>query len=171
MKKVVISAKALQDLFGCTAQYIVQLCDKGVVQRISLGKYDLLPSVQNYVKMLRKNNQMGEGSASADPSQMTLEEAKRQKAIKEVEKLDLQNARERGDLIAKSSVRDKCIKAGAILVAELAAIENDMPGQIEGAKAALIRDRLNSRFTIMLERYREQLKSAEEEDRQPLNEV
>lgn len=168
MKKIPISAKALQDLFGCTAQYITQLCDKGVVQRIELGKYDLLPSVQGYIKLLRKKEPgMSEGSASADPSQMTLEEAKRQKAIKEVEKLELQNARERGELISKSTVRDKSIKAGAILVAELAAIENDMPGQIEGAKASLIRDRLNSRFTIMLERFREQLKAAEEADHEP----
>ncbi len=167
MKKIPVSTKALQDLFGCTAQYISQLCDKGVVLRIDFGKYDLLQSVQGYVKLLRKHNQTSEGSASADPSQMTIEEAKRLKAIKEVEKLELQNARERGELISKSSVRDKSIKAGAILVAELAAIENDMPGQIEGAKASLIRDRLNSRFTIMLERFREQLKSAEEADHEP----
>lgn len=167
MKKVPISAKALADLFGCTVQYINQLCDKGVCHRIKLGTYDLIPSVAGYVKLLRKHNQMSDGSASADPSQMTIEEAKRLKAIKEVEKLELQNAKERGELISKDSVRDKSIKAGAILVAELAAIENDMPGQIEGAGASLIRNRLNSRFTIMLERFREQLKEAEEADEEP----
>lgn len=164
MRKIEISAKALADVFGCTVAYINQLSDKAICVRVKYGTYDFLQSAQNYIKLLRKKeaSKPVESPDPSDPSQITIEEAKRLKAIKEVEKLELQNARERGDLIPKDKVRDRCIKAGSILVAELNAIENDLPGQIEGAKATLIRERLSSRFTVMLERFREQLKNAEE---------
>ena len=158
-----MAPRALADLFGVSQQYIHQLCDKGLVHRIDVGSYDLLPTVRDYVRFLRKKNETKQVETQVlDPSHITLEEAKRLKAIKEVEKLDLQNAREKGELISKSAVRDKAIKAGAILAVELASIENDMPGQIEGANAALIRDRLSGRFNVLLERFREKLREAEE---------
>jgi hypothetical protein len=163
MKKIPVSTRIIADIYDVSPQWIKILTDKGVIHKIDHGTYDLVTSTRDYIKFLKNKHKPTEGEQQ-DPSQITIEEAKRLKAIKEVEKLDLQNAREKGELIRKDKVRDLSIKAGALLVAELNAIENDLPGQIEGAEAVLIRDRLSSRFSIMLERFREQLKQAETAD-------
>lgn len=161
-----ISTKDLAEMFSVTEQHISVLCNKGVIKRIAHGEYDLRSSAAGYIKYLKASKAQRYGTdpdEHAEGDGITLTEARRRKAIKEVERLELINARERGELIPRTEVRDKCIQAGAMLVAELASIENDMPGQLEGAKAALIRDRLTSRFGIMVSRFREKLQNAETE--------
>lgn len=160
MKPIPISTEMLGQVFDVSRQWIKMLTDKGVLHKMSFGRYDLITSTRDYIKFLK--NKHGDPVVNNDPSKMSIEEAKRLKAIKEVEKLEIQNSKEKGELIKKDLVREHCIKAGALLVAELNSVENDLPGQIEGAKASLIRDRLNSRFSIMLERFRQQLQTAEE---------
>jgi hypothetical protein len=89
--------------------------------------------------------------------------AKLRKTLLEVEKLEIANSRARGDLIPRDAVRDRVITAGGILVAQLQAMANDMPGQLAGATESQVRDRLEARHSIVIDRFREALTKAWED--------
>jgi hypothetical protein len=98
-----------------------------------------------------------------DKAGKTIQEAKLKKTLLEVEKLEIANSRARGDLIPRDAVRDRVIMAGGILVAQLQAMANDMPGQLAGATESQVRDRLEARHGLAIDRFREALTKAWED--------
>lgn len=79
---------------------------------------------------------------------------KEKKVAKEVELLDLKIQQQKGELVSRSLMREQGQRVGALIVAELAAMANDAPGQLAGADEATIRDRLESRFAVLIGRLR-----------------
>ena len=98
-----------------------------------------------------------------DKASKTIQEAKLKKTLLEVEKLEIANSRARGDLIPRDAVRDRVITAGGILVAQLQAMANDMPGQLAGTTESQVRDRLEARHGLVIDRFREALTKAWED--------
>jgi hypothetical protein len=98
-----------------------------------------------------------------DENSKTIQDAKLKKTLLEVEKLEIANSRARGDLIPRDAVRDRIITAGGILVAQLQAMANDMPGQLAGATESQVRDRLEARHGLVIDRFREALAKAWED--------
>jgi hypothetical protein len=83
--------------------------------------------------------------------------ARLKKTLLEVERLEIQNAQARGELISRAEVKEACITVGAALSAELQNLLGDMPSMLEGLDAASIREKLQPRLNIMLERTKERL--------------
>ena len=88
--------------------------------------------------------------------------AKLQKTLKEIERLDLIVARERGELINRAEVRESGVAIGALLSAECSAMVNDLPGQIAGQDEVEIRPKLQSRIDLMLANIRTRLNESAE---------
>ena len=86
-----------------------------------------------------------------------LEKARVQKTLKEIELLELKNAKERGDLLSCAEVREAGVAVGAQLSAECAALVNDMPGLLAGQSEAACRRELNARFERMLSNIRKKI--------------
>ena len=63
-KSPTVDVSTLAKLFNLTAMRVQQLATDGVVVRSGRGKYELWPSIRNYIKSLqeRKVNQWGSGS-------------------------------------------------------------------------------------------------------------
>jgi SH3-like domain-containing protein len=79
---------------------------------------------------------------------------KDQKLAKEVELLDLKIQQQKGELVSRSAMREAGQRVGALIVAELAAMANDAPGQLAGADEATIRERLEARHVVLVNRLR-----------------
>lgn len=80
--------------------------------------------------------------------------AKLKKTLMEVEVLDLKIQQQKGELVSRSLMREQGQRVGALIVAEFAAMANDAPGQLAGADEATIRDRLEARFAVLINRLR-----------------
>jgi hypothetical protein len=72
----------------------------------------------------------------------------------EVELLDLKIQQQKGELVSRSAMREAGQRVGALIVAELAAMANDAPGQLAGADEATIRERLEARHVVLVNRLR-----------------
>jgi hypothetical protein len=83
--------------------------------------------------------------------------AKLQKTLREIERLDLIVARERGELINRAEVREAGVAIGALLSAELAAAVNDLCGQVAGVDEATARQLLEARADSLLESVQKKL--------------
>jgi hypothetical protein len=81
---------------------------------------------------------------------MTLSEARTEKLRKEVERLNIMIARDRGELVSRAEVREAGIAVGALLSAEIAAMVNDLPGQLAGLDEVGIRAGLLARTDALL---------------------
>ena len=84
-------------------------------------------------------------------------EAKLQKTLREIERLDIIVARERGELVSRVEVREAGVAVGALLSAECSAIVNDMPGQIAGQSEVEIRPKLQARIDLLLSNIRKKI--------------
>jgi transposase len=80
--------------------------------------------------------------------------AKLKKTLMEVELLDLKIQQQKGELVSRSAMREAGQRVGALIVAELAAMANDAPGQLAGADEATIRERLEARHVVLVNRLR-----------------
>jgi hypothetical protein len=72
------------------------------------------------------------------------------------ERLDLQKAR--GEVMLREEVHEQGLRASAVIVAELASLCDDMPGQLEGLPAVSIRAKLAERIERMKTAIKEQLR-------------
>lgn len=79
------------------------------------------------------------------------------KTLKEVELLEIKIATAKGELVERELIREVGQRIGALIVAELAAVANDAPGQLAGANEATIRERLEARFVTLVNRLRESI--------------
>jgi len=87
----------------------------------------------------------------------TLSAAKLRKTMLEVERLEIQNAQARGELINRAEVREAGVQIGAILSAECQALVNDLTGQIAGQSEEEVRPKLQSRIDLLLDRVKAKL--------------
>jgi hypothetical protein len=81
---------------------------------------------------------------------MTLSEARTEKLRKEIERLNITIAKDRGELVSRAEVREAGIAIGALLSAEIAAMVNDLPGQLAGLDEVGIRAGLLIRTDALL---------------------
>jgi len=81
---------------------------------------------------------------------LTLSEARTEKLRKEVQRLDIMIARDKGELVPRAEVREAGVSIGALLSAEIAAMVNDLPGQLAGLDEVGIRAGLLARTDALL---------------------
>jgi len=93
----------LSKLFNLTPIRIQQLANEGVTVKSARGRYELWPSIKNYIKYLqeRKINQWT--TDEENPTELKKHQLRRTK--EEADKLELQNARTRGELVEVSRVK------------------------------------------------------------------
>jgi len=80
---------------------------------------------------------------------LTLSEARTEKLRKEVARLEIKIAREKGELVPIDDVRETCIKVVSVWCAELDALVSDLPGQIGGLGEAEILPKLKARIELL----------------------
>lgn len=83
--------------------------------------------------------------------------AKLRKTMLEVERLELQNAQARGELINRTEVREAGVQIGSILSAECQALVNDLTGQIAGQSEEEVRPKLQARMDLLQDRLKAKL--------------
>jgi hypothetical protein len=88
-----------------------------------------------------------------------IQAAKLRKTLLEVEKLELQNAEVRGDLISRAEVREAGVRIGSTLSAEMMELVNDLPGMLAGLDEAGVRERLQPRIDLVLSSFKAKLEA------------
>jgi hypothetical protein len=96
-------------------------------------------------------------AAKVKETPVGLSDAKLRKTMLEVERLEIQNAQARGELINRAEVREAGVEIGAILSAECQALVNDLTGQIAGQSEEELRPKLQSRIDLLLDRVKAKL--------------
>ena len=86
-----------------------------------------------------------------------LASAKLQKTLREIERMEIVIARERGELIERAQVREAGVAIGAMLSAELNAAVNDLAGQVAGVDEVEARRLLEARADALLESVQKKL--------------
>jgi hypothetical protein len=81
--------------------------------------------------------------------------SRKAKLEREIERLDLMIAKEKGEMISRASVREACVRIGAALAASLASMCNDLPGLMAGKSEVEIRDAVVPRVAAMQEQFNE----------------
>ena len=101
-KSPTVPVSTLAKLFNLTAVRVQQLASDGVIYKSGRGQYELWPSVRAYIIYLqeRKVNQWDDDENLSD---IKIEQLRRTK--EEADKLELQNARTRGELVEVALVR------------------------------------------------------------------
>lgn len=79
--------------------------------------------------------------------------SRKAKLEREIERLDLMIAKEKGEMISRASVREISVKIGAALAASLAAMCNDLPGLLAGKSEVEVRDAVVPRVAKMQEQF------------------
>jgi phage terminase Nu1 subunit (DNA packaging protein) len=97
-----VDVNALAKLFDLTVVRVQQLAVEGIVVKSARGKYDLWKSIRGYIQYLQKRRVNQHDSPDQEQSDMKREQLRRTK--EEADKLELQNARTRGEVIEVSKV-------------------------------------------------------------------
>jgi phage terminase Nu1 subunit (DNA packaging protein) len=96
-KSPTVPVSTLAKLFNLTSVRIQQLASDGVVIRSARGRYDLWSSVRNYIGYLQERKVNQWDTDEENPSEIKKHQLRRTK--EEADKLELANARTRGDLV------------------------------------------------------------------------
>lgn len=119
------SGDFLARLFNLTPRRVQQLASDGVIPRVSRGKYPLVASVQGYTKFLqdrvtgdRKDGWRGE---------------RERLAREQADRVAIENACTRGELIYAADVQEALSTAVASLAADL----DGMPGRLASTVAGM----------------------------------
>jgi phage terminase Nu1 subunit (DNA packaging protein) len=97
-------ASTLAKLFHLTERRVQQLAKEGIITKDTRGKYDLVSSVQGYVKYLQDRVLGRADGAYNDPFDIKIERKRLIKAQADI--AEQENQQRRGDLIALSWVSD-----------------------------------------------------------------
>jgi phage terminase Nu1 subunit (DNA packaging protein) len=97
-------ASTLAKLFHLTERRIQQLAKEGIIVKDAHGKYDLVSSVQGYVKYLQDRALGRADGAYTDPADIKIERKRLIKA--QADRAEHENQQRRGDLIALSWVSE-----------------------------------------------------------------
>lgn len=94
-----VSTKTLVELFGVTEQYVTQISRAGIIKRVSKGRFDLVASVQGYVRRLREtvNRRGAEVGREAAENRARL-------AKEQADAIALKNAAMRGEMVEAAAV-------------------------------------------------------------------
>ena len=87
----------------------------------------------------------------AKPAEPVLDykEARTQKLAKEIERLSIIIAREKGELVPVDEMRETATRIVSVWCSELDALVGDLPGQLAGLTEADIQPRLRSRIELL----------------------
>lgn len=98
-----VTVSTLAKLFNLTSVRIQQLAADGVVIRSARGRYELWQSVKNYIEYLQERKVNQWDSDEDNPTEIKKHQLRRTK--EEADKLELANARTRGELVEVSKVK------------------------------------------------------------------
>lgn len=98
-----VTVSTLARLFNLTSVRVQQLAADGVVIRTARGKYDLWGSIKNYIKYLQERKVNQWDTEEDDPTELKKQQLRRTK--EEADKLELLNAKTRGELVYRESVK------------------------------------------------------------------
>jgi len=102
-KSPTVPVSTLAKLFNLTSVRVQQLAADGIIQKSGRGQYDLWPSVRAYIAYLQERKVNQWDSDTADPTEIKKQQLRRTK--EEADKLELANARTRGELVEVSKVK------------------------------------------------------------------
>ena len=81
---IIVSTRALADMFGVASRRIIQLTDEGILERVGRGSYDLTKSVLAYITHLKSRTGAANDSKTIETEKlaedMMLKRARREKA-------------------------------------------------------------------------------------------
>ena len=86
---------------------------------------------------------------------LSFQETRTMKLRKEIERLSIIIAREKGDLVPIAKVRETAIRVVSTWCAELDALVGDLPGQLAGLTEAQIQPKLRARIELLKANSRE----------------
>jgi len=98
-----VTVSTLAKLFNLTSVRIQQLAADGVVIRSARGRYELWQSVKNYIEYLQERKVNQWDSDEDNPTEIKKHQLRRTK--EEADKLELANARTRGELVEVAKVK------------------------------------------------------------------
>lgn len=99
----IAATSSLANVLGVTKTRIGQLVQEGVLVKLERGKFPLCDSVNRYINYLRNQKQNQWGSKGEDETDFDRERLRRTK--EEADKLELLNARTRGELVEVAQVK------------------------------------------------------------------
>ena len=102
-KSPTVPVSTLAKLFNLTSVRVQQLAADGIIQKSGRGQYDLWPSVRAYIAYLQERKVNQWDSDTADPTEIKKQQLRRTK--EEADKLELANARTRGELVEVAKVK------------------------------------------------------------------
>lgn len=80
---------------------------------------------------------------------LELKEARTQKLAKEIERLGIIIAREKGELVSVNEMRETATRVVSVWCSELDALVGDLPGQLAGLNEADIQPKLRARIELL----------------------
>lgn len=173
----VCNAGALASLLGVSEERVFKLSEQNVTKRVGEGTFDLKASVQGYIQRLKDNRAgrgqgrggdvsdegAGEGTAPLVAADVyTHTQLAKMKVLRQVESLDFELARKRGEYISRDKVRESALKAGSLLSAEFLSIVGDTPGILAGLDEISVKEKLQARLDTTERRFIEALAKTEE---------
>jgi phage terminase Nu1 subunit (DNA packaging protein) len=102
-KSPTVPVSTLAKLFNLTSVRVQQLAADGIISKSGRGQYDLWSSVRGYIKYLQERKVNQWDADDDNPSDIKKEQLRRTK--EEADKLELQNARTRGELVEVEKVK------------------------------------------------------------------
>lgn len=117
-----------------------------------------LAKIEKQVSPEQKQEQTTESAPVSQPKltaeqimlkQMGFQEARTHKLKKEIERLEIKIAADRGQLVDREQMRQDAIHAVAIWCSELDALVSDLPGQLAGLSEPEILPKLRSRIELL----------------------
>jgi hypothetical protein len=94
---MLISLSTLSECLGVTKEHVTRLANKGVIPKSINGEYDLVPSVRGYIESLRSRT---------DPASVSLTKEKTLLVKMQRERLEIELARAREELISVDLVNE-----------------------------------------------------------------
>ena len=167
----------LARLLGVSEQRVYELSEQSVTKRVGEGTFDLTASVQGYIQRLKDNRAgrgqgrggdvsdegAGEGTTPVVAADVyTHTQLAKMKVLRQVESLDFELARKRGEYISRDKVRESALKAGSLLSAEFLSIVGDTPGILAGLDEISVKSKLQARLDTTERRFIEALAKTEE---------
>ena len=82
LSNTVVTAQVIGQIIGVTDRRVRQLAQEGVIPKLKNGSYDLVPTINAYIRSIKIGNEAEDNSdkASLDKEKLLHERAKRQKA-------------------------------------------------------------------------------------------
>jgi hypothetical protein len=149
-----LSVQELSDLLGLDKSTVYDACAKGMPKTIegAIAWREAKPTIQAVAKS------------------GNIADARLAKLNAETERIQFKTAVEKAEYLRIDEVREAATSIGSILVAELNALANDLPGHLAGLSEIQIRDRLLVRLDLLVTKARAKLDALSAVERTDLEE-